>query len=41
MLTTDGAWLQPEGDSFTDRLAHLQQAAACLHQLPARPLSWP
>jgi hypothetical protein len=34
MLTTDGALLQPEGDSFTDRLAYLQQAAACLHQLP-------
>jgi hypothetical protein len=34
MLTTDGEWLQPEGDSFTDRLAYLQQAAAHLHQLP-------
>ena len=34
MLTTDGAWLQPDGDTFTDRLAYLQQAAAHLHQLP-------
>jgi hypothetical protein len=34
MLTTDGAWLQPDGDAFTDRLAYLQQAAAHLHQLP-------
>jgi hypothetical protein len=34
MLTTDGTWLQPDSDSFTDRLAYLKQAAAHLHQLP-------
>jgi hypothetical protein len=34
MLTTDGTWLQPDGDTFTDRLAYLQTAAAHLHQLP-------
>ena len=34
MLTTDGAWLQPETDTFPDRLAYLRQAAAHLHHLP-------
>jgi hypothetical protein len=34
MLTTDGTWLQPEGEAFTDRVAYLQTAAAHLHQLP-------
>ena len=34
MLTCDGKWLQPAGDSFADQLAYLKQAAAHLHQLP-------
>lgn len=34
MLTTNGQWLQPQGDTFTDRLDYLQQAAGHLHQLP-------
>jgi hypothetical protein len=34
MLTTNGTWLQPDGESFTDRLTYLRQAAEHLHRLP-------
>jgi hypothetical protein len=34
MLTADGQWLEPASEAFTDVLAYLHQAAACLHALP-------